>query len=238
MAISGVAPAIAPAALEREVKYALGPGRGPFARQLLDALCRPDPAYPAAVVSTIYYDTPGLELLGRKLDSDYLKTKVRLRWYGDLEGHAAGERSFLEVKSRIGSVRTKERVETPLAASRLSRMPLDDPALVEVLALLAPIGLELPAGLRPALLIQYHRYRYIDPLSQSRISLDTDILAPRADPRLLRHEYPVVLPAAILEVKGESEELPRGLRPLLHLGARRLAFSKYGFASLAMLRSL
>lgn len=238
MVISAAAPADAPAALEREVKFVLGQGRGPFARRLLDALCEPDPRYPAAVVSTIYFDTAQLDFLGRKLDSDYLKTKVRLRWYGDLEGHVAGERSFLEVKSRIGSVRTKERVETPLAASRLGRMPLDDPALAEVLDLLLPLGLNLPSGLRPALLIQYHRYRYVDPLSGSRVSLDTEIRAPRADPRLLRHDYPVTLPAAILEVKGQSEELPRGLRPLLHLGARRLAFSKFGFASLAMLRSL
>lgn len=238
MVMSAVAPADAPAALEREVKFVLEPGRGPFARQLLDALCQPDPNYPAAVVSTIYYDTARLDFLGRKLDSDYLKTKVRLRWYGDLEGRIAGERSFLEVKSRIGSTRTKERVETPLAASRLNRLRLDDPALGDVLGLLAPLGLSLPPGLRPALLIQYHRYRYIDSLSQSRISLDTEICAPRADVRLLRHDYPVALPAAILEVKGTSEELPPGLRPLLHLGARRLAFSKYGFASLAMLRSL
>jgi hypothetical protein len=238
MAISGAAPADAPAALEREVKFVLEQGRGPFARQLLDALCRADPSYPAAVVSTIYYDTARLDLLGRKLDSDYLKTKVRLRWYGDLEGHVAGERSFLEVKSRIGSVRTKQRVETPLAASRVGLMCLDDPSLVDVLTLLAPVAPELPAGLRPALLIQYHRYRYVEPLSQARISLDTEIRAPRADPRLLRHDYPVALPAAILEVKGDSEDLPRSLRPILHLGARRLAFSKYGFASLAMLRSL
>jgi hypothetical protein len=238
MGISAAAPADAPAALEREIKYVLGPGQGPFARRLLDALCDPDPVYPAAVLSTIYYDTARLDLLGSKLDSDYLKTKVRLRWYGDLDGHAAGERSFLEVKSRIGSVRTKHRVETPLAGSRLRGMALDAPALVDVLTLLAPLGTVIPNGLRPALLIQYCRYRYIEPLSQARISLDTEIRAPRADPRVLRHDHPVALPAAILEVKGDCEELPRALRPLLHLGTRRFAFSKYGVASLAMLRSL
>jgi hypothetical protein len=117
-------------------------------------------------------------------------------------------------------------------------MRLDDPALIDVLQLLRPFGATVPRGLRPALLIEYRRYRYLEPLSLARISLDTEIRAPRADPRLLRHDYPVALPAAILEVKGASEELPRSLRPLLHLGARRFAFSKYGFASLGMLRSL
>jgi hypothetical protein len=234
---TSAATAAAPPALERELKFVLAEGRGAFARRLLDALCRPDPTYPAAILSTIYYDTPGLRLLGEKLDSDYLKTKIRLRWYGDLEGHAAGERSFLEIKSRIGSVRTKLRLETPLRASELRTMRLDDPLLVDVLRLLRPAA-AVPPGLRPALLVQYRRHRYIEPLSGARISVDTEIRAPRADPRLLRHDYPVALPAAILEVKGESEDLPPVLRPLMHLGARRLAVSKYAFASLGMLRSL
>ena len=223
--------------LERELKFVIAEGRGVLARRLLEALCRPDPEYPAAVVWTLYYDTADLRLLGDKIASDYLKTKVRLRWYGDLDGHTAGERSFLEVKSRVGSVRSKARVETPLTASELRQARMDDPALIDVLQLLRPLGLTVPMGLRPALLIRYHRHRYLEALSGARVSLDTAIHAPRADQRVLRHNYPVALPAAVLEVKGPSDELPRALRPLLHLGARRLAFSKYASASLAMLRA-
>jgi hypothetical protein len=237
MTSSAVAPAAPPGALERELKFVLAEGRGALARRLLDALCRPDPLYPAAVVSTIYYDTPDLRLLAEKIDSDYLKTKVRLRWYGPLEGRGAGEGSFLEVKTRAGSLRTKVRTATPLPARALDDMPLDDPALLDVLRLLLPLGLDVPVMLRPSLLVRYRRYRYVEPISGARVSLDTDIHAPRADPRLLRNSYFVSVPAAVLEIKGETDQMPRALRPLLHLGARRRSFSKFGSASLSMLRT-
>lgn len=237
MTSSAVDPAAAPGALERELKFVLAEGRGALARRLLDALCRPDPRYPAAVVSTIYYDTPDLRLLGEKIDSDYLKTKVRLRWYRALDGHPAEEDSFLEVKVRAGSLRTKVRTGTPLRASWLDDAPFDAPELRDVLRLLPPLGVVVPQRLNPALLVRYHRYRYVEPVSGARVSLDSAIRAPRADPRLLRNSYNVALPSAVLEVKGLDDALPRSLRPVLHLGARRTAFSKYGSASLAMLRA-
>ena len=87
-AVAPVRPAGA-GSLERELKYLLPAGRAFLARKIVSALCQPDPVYPAATVFTIYYDTPDLTLLSEKLNSDYLKTKVRLRWYL----HAAGSRS-------------------------------------------------------------------------------------------------------------------------------------------------
>ena len=47
----------------------------------LTLVCRPDPAFPESTIFTVYYDTPALDCLGHKSNSDYLKTKVRLRWY-------------------------------------------------------------------------------------------------------------------------------------------------------------
>ena len=109
MTVTEVAPALPRAALERELKFALPEARAGIAGRMLDALCRPDPQFTAAVVSTIYYDTPHLRLLREKLDSDFLKTKVRLRWYGAIAGDPGGGRAFLEVKTRVGALRRKAR---------------------------------------------------------------------------------------------------------------------------------
>ena len=56
----------------------------------LAAVCHPERAYPPARVVTVYFDTPDLALLGEKIDSDYLKTKVRVRWYAPLAGAGRG----------------------------------------------------------------------------------------------------------------------------------------------------
>lgn len=219
--------------LERELKYAVPEGKALLARSIVSALCRPDPQFPAAVVSTIYYDTPDLALLSEKINSDYLKTKVRLRWYSPARGSAG---AFLEVKSRVGALRHKVRVQTPLSAATVADLSLDDPALLHVLDLARPLGMALPPRLLPALLLRYERFRFVEPVSRSRISVDTNIEAVRGNPRLVGNAFHQRLPLGVVEIKGSGDDLPRALRPLLHLGARRAAFSKYGAAGVAMLR--
>jgi hypothetical protein len=236
MTAADVAPALPRAALERELKFAMPEARASLARRMLNALCRPDPLYAAAVVSTIYYDTPNLRFLGEKLDSDFLKTKVRLRWYSSLDGDAGDGRAFLEVKTRVGALRRKARLETRLPGAWLGEAPLHDPEIARVVERARAIGVELPARLLPAMLIRYERYRYVDPASGARVSLDRRIEVPRCNPALLRPGGGVRLGAAVLEIKGGAEELPRSLLPLARLGARRAAFSKYGEAGMAVLR--
>jgi hypothetical protein len=220
--------------LERELKYVVPAARALLVRSIVSALCRPDVLYPSATVFTIYYDTPDLQLLSEKINSDYLKTKVRLRWYSPAARGTAG--SFLEIKSRVGTLRRKVRVATSLSGEALGVLPMDHPDLVAVLDLARPLGVPVPPRLMPAVLLRYDRHRYVDRSSASRISVDTDIEAIRGNPRLVGNAFPGRLPHAVLEAKGASDDLPRILNPLIRLGARRSSFSKYGAAGLGMLR--
>ena len=45
-----------------------------------------DGAYSSNIVSSLYYDTRDRRGLYEKLNSDFLKLKVRLRWYTELNG--------------------------------------------------------------------------------------------------------------------------------------------------------
>jgi hypothetical protein len=202
---------------------------------MVSALCRPDAHYPTATVFTIYYDTPDLVLLSEKINSDFLKTKVRLRWYSTPPIHG-GTGTFLEIKSRVGTLRRKVRVETPFRQDALRAISLEDPRLIAVLELTRPLGVPVPSRLMPALLLRYERRRFVDPFSGSRISVDTDVEALAGNPRLLGHTFRVRLPQAVVEAKGADEALPRILDPLIRLGARRESFSKYATAGTAMLR--
>ena len=222
----------ADAGLERELKFVVAEGRASAMLGFLRATCRPDGLHATGLVSTIYYDTPSLQLLGEKSDSDYQKLKVRLRWYRAPLGSSSGsEKAFLEVKRRIGALRDKARVETHLTADALDRMSLEDPALLSVLDRLPSLGFPVPMPLMPALLLRYQRHRFVEPLSNTRISLDTDIRAVHARRGLFGSGAGASLPTAVLEVKGHADDLPRVLRPLAHLGARRGSFSKYGIAA-------
>ena len=210
---------------ERELKFVLPSARAHIARSWLDRLCRRDAEYPAAVVWTIYYDTPQLSSLGEKVNSDYLKRKVRVRWYSDLDGTVSGP-AFVEAKSRIGNRRFKSRARLGLAAAEIAQWHLQDHRLLAFPSLLQEHGIRGRELWQPLMLIRYRRDRFIERSSGSRVSLDSEITPVAVNPRFVSLAAPLPLPAAVLEVKGAADELPPVLRGLLQLGIRERSFSK------------
>ena len=215
----------APSLGERELKFTLPAGRAQLARRRLDSLCRRDPEFPSAIVWTIYYDTPALGSLGEKINSDYLKRKIRVRWYSDLEGRAAGP-AFVEAKLRLGTRRSKVRAKLPYAAEDIAKWDLHDVRLQHLPLLLREHGVLGLDSWQPMMLLRYRRDRFIEPLTQSRVSLDAEIGAVRVHPRFLSVTDRSPLATAVIEVKGGSGDLPAVLRSLLVLGGRKRSFSK------------
>ena len=196
---------------------------------LLRAACLADPRFPDDRVCTIYFDTPGWRGLRDKVDSDYLKTKVRLRWYETARPPAASE-AFLEVKRKVGAVRSKLRLGTGLSGEEVRQMPLADGALRDLVGRLAEVGYASPTGLRPVIELCYRRRRFVDPDSAARLALDTEIGVRRAHPSLRPPAPDRRLPVAVLEVKGKARSLPPRLRAAIGMGARKASLSKYAAA--------
>jgi hypothetical protein len=211
---------------DHELKFSLPAGRVDLVRRLLDDTCRRDVDYPAALVWTIYYDTPDLRALAEKLNSDYLKSKVRLRWYSDLEGQVSGS-AFIEAKARVGNRRVKVRTAAPHAAPVIASWSLQDPRLLAFPRLLRPQGIAVGDDWQPVLQLRYRRDRFTEPVTRARVSLDADIRAAAVSHRFIAACDATALGLAVLEIKGAEEELPQRLRPLLRLGMRQRSFSKY-----------
>ena len=188
-------------------------------------VCRSDPAFPESTIFTVYYDTPALDCLLEKRNSDYLKTKVRLRWY--LVGDHFADTAFLEVKSRIGSRREKRRVTLRFQPAWPTHGALDVPSLRGVPRLLRPAGIFVPEDYRPVLLVRYRRHRFIEPHTGSRTNLDTSICAPAVSRagRLTPSSHP--LRETVFECKGQLDHLPASLQGLTRVGFRKASFSKY-----------
>ncbi len=215
------------ASLEREIKFLVPSNRSRSLRAWLASVCRPDRAYPPALVCTTYYDTPGLSLLSEKIDSDYLKTKVRIRWYAALDGNPAGSPVFAEVKYRVGDRRDKLRVKIDADAVILSASPLHGSAwktLLDRVRLEAPM---VPARLEPILSLRYARHRYFDPATVARLTVDEDITVTALNRSRLAGRVPVGLAIGVFEYKGANDDLPCHLAPAIRFGARRGSCSKY-----------
>lgn len=213
-------------AVEHELKFTVPVTSTAAVLAWLRGACSPDPRFPCGRVSSIYYDTPRLDSLREKLNSDYLKTKVRLRWYSTLPEGAAAGRAMLESKRRVGARRDKVRLETEYTGETLETLPLDDPALALLPQRLWSVGVIAPA-MRPVLTVQYDRYRFVDRASRTRVAVDTGITVPAVSRRVNASHRPGQLEVAIVEVKGLTPTLPVNLQALTRLGARRASFSKY-----------
>lgn len=215
-------------AVQHELKYVFSAGRVSHVRRWLETRCRPDPEFSAGTVCSIYYDTRDWQSLGEKINSDYLKTKIRLRWYADIRTGDPYPDTFLEAKFKIGGRREKIRVKTGKHGGWFSRVTLDNPELLDFPRLLWKEGVMTHGPFYPAFRVDYKRLRFIEPVTGARLSLDYDINSPAVNRHMLPGTDPFQLPRAVFELKGPLAQLPGSLYPLINLGCRKESFSKYG----------
>jgi VTC domain-containing protein len=178
-------------------------------------------------ILSLYYDTPELRFYQEVCNGDYLKTKVRLRWYQrQFPAEQETVDCFLEIKGKSGARRYKRRQQLALGASSLTGDLFSRNAILGVPEALPEIRLVAGGILVPVLIVEYERFRFFDPRSGSRIALDVGIGCRRANAAYLPGVPPVRLGSGVLEVKGALDTLPEWLRPIQgHL--RKQSFSKY-----------
>ena len=212
---------------KHETKYVLSNTLAPKIIQWLKSRCSPDPEFPDSIVSSIYYDTPSLRFLMEKINSDFNKTKVRLRWYADLETEKPEAKSYLEAKYKIGSRREKIRCETKITGDWLSSVNMNDQELKNIPRMFISDNRLFPGSICPVFKISYKRIRFVEPTTRVRICVDYDISSPCVNWQILPGVPPFRLQTAVFELKGRSRELPRTLHQLTALGCRKLSYSKY-----------
>ncbi len=168
-----------------------------------------------------------------KAASDYLKTKLRIRWYTPADSTDTALKPsgrFLEVKHKIGSTRQKHRLSLSeqfetFNAKQPSLTSKQREELRHALQQIEPALLAMQ--LDPSLTVSYQRQRYYDPFSQTRIALDSNIVCQSASRQLTMANSRIKLDKAVLETKGTQRRLPTCLRGAGLAMIEKTAFSKY-----------
>ncbi len=194
----------------------------------LDHTCIRDPSYYEGTISSIYYDTPKMDLYLEKQNSDYLKSKARLRWYGNIRADDPEEqiRCYLEVKKKIGASRNKNRAEMTISSTKLTKDPFSEDDILKLPSKVYELNYFPHGILVPMLIIKYYRYRFVDVQSNSRISVDTNIRCTSANSKYLPFPTPVYLGMGVLEIKGKQRRLPSSCTKIKKY-LNKEAFSKY-----------
>lgn len=228
MATGQVAARDAPnASRHYELKFMLPNATAAPVIDWLKARLRPDPEFPEGTVSSIYYDRRDWRSISEKVNSDFLKLKIRIRWYSELDGTANDEAAFLEAKFKVGCRRRKARIRIPFTGSELAGMSLADPPLRALPEHLRQEGVCVAPDFEPVFEVSYKRLRFVDDATAARCCIDYDIRAPRVNPLRLPFSRADYLPSAVFEQKGEREALLPSLRRLTAFGLHKRSFSKY-----------
>jgi len=221
-----VTPVAARTGTRYETKFLLARWRVDAFASWLDATCRRDPDHPTGHVRTVYFDTLGSRFLQQKVNSDYLKAKVRLRWYAAATSERGKGSAWLEIKFKEGARGGKLRFEAEGWASQLDQLA---PSAIDIESLLAAArreGIRLPA-VSASLALGYTRQRWVEASSGTRIAVDSAIRPTWARRARIRIAGAMELRQAVVEFKGPA----RGIPPLLHraarFGLRQASFSKY-----------
>ena len=209
-----------------EGKYTIDAGDR-FVLSMLNSLCSRDPEYAGDYINSVYYDTPTLRLLSQKVESEYQKNKVRLRWYGLPDESISPVSAYLEIKQKKGVQRVKNRMKLKVPAAYLmpGRELFGD--LTKYALHVADLGWTPMGPLFPMIVVRYYRHRFTEPMTGARISLDSGIrytringvFFPETEPRTLRH--------CVLEVKSETGDIPPSLMAIKSRINTRDSFSKY-----------
>jgi hypothetical protein len=133
----------------------------------------------------------------------------------------------VEAKLRVGNRRSKVRARLPYSAEELAQWDLQDPRLSSFPLLLREQRILTREAWHPMMLLRYRRDRFTEPISRSRVSLDSDIAGVAVNRTFLSVTDTRAVGVAVLEVKGASSVLPLAMRPLLQLGLHKRSFSKF-----------
>lgn len=190
----------------------------------------PDPSYAAGTIESIYFDDALLSCYEAKANGDRLKHKVRIRWYPESVRDSDPQiTAFLEIKNRIGAGRDKQRHRFLADKKLLCGSSLNDPALVHLLYEQATIaGFALSFGFMPSISISYHRYRFLCPVTGSRICLDSSLRSNRVNDLLIPLGRPLNSDLVVCEAKSSTHRAWSWNDSLWRLGFRLQSFSKYG----------
>jgi hypothetical protein len=212
-----------------EQKFYLPASTIPFAAHLLTHCCPEDRQYPRGTIHSIYFDTPDLDYFSDSQEGNHGRVKVRVRWYDSPPAGSESTTVFLEVKSKRGYAGSKKRKSFLTPSERLGDSGLNQGVLPfpAVMHGLAELGYCPPNLLQPLILISYRRLRFVERMTGSRVSLDWDIRSTLIDPKAGRREGSIRMEGGVIEVKGQSSEIPTTLQSIRNLGTDWSRYSKY-----------
>lgn len=198
-------------------------------REWVELLIKRHPAHLVEIfhpryVNNIYLDTFRHTHYFDHVNGHSRRRKVRIRWYGDLDGDLSEPQ--LEFKSKVGWVITKQNF--PLRPTGLSELLTADGVQRMVREVDCPeVVREIVSHLQPALVNRYRRRYFRAGNRKVRVTIDEDMSFYRAQRTISESPESYVDPAVIVEIKFGEQALDDGVAVASHFPLPLKKNSKY-----------
>jgi hypothetical protein len=144
---------------------------------------------------------------------------------GAVGGGAHDVQVWLELKSRRGLASTKQRVALSVPVGALRFGALQDGIVPAATLMTTMAGFGFFGS--PVIAVSYWRYRFVEPRTGFRVSIDSHIRSSVVMPGIGEGERGLELPGAVVEVKGPVFDVPCALREIAEIGSSWTRYSKY-----------
>lgn len=192
--------------------------------------CKKDEMYPESRVQSIYLEAGDARSYQEKINSDFFKTKFRVRWYETQEGRPYSDDNqlpvFLEKKMKVGAKRLKKRWISSTRFDELKDNSLNSRFHGSWYHEFTK-QTQVSDFLHPFIQISYTRKRYVDQNSGIRLSLDCDIRVERTNSLFLPPAPDLALDVGVFEIKGRRDVPPAMVAFLTSNIVSKDRFSKY-----------
>jgi len=215
---------------EFELKYTFPQILSKSIEGWLAITCKKDEVYPESRVQSIYLEAPDARSYHEKINSDFFKTKFRVRWYETREGRPYGDDDqttvFLEKKMKVGSKRLKNRWASSIKFNELKNNGLNSTFHGNWYQQFTQ-QTKISSVLQPYIQISYIRKRFVDQNTGIRLSLDCNIKVERTNSQFLPPPPDRALDVGVFEIKSKNNEPPARLAFLTSNIVSKDRFSKY-----------
>lgn len=139
--------------------------------------------YSQSIVHSVYISDPFLEDINDKLNSSPIKNKIRLRAYDDAKVYWLEEKSFIYGRR----LKKRKKIFQPLNFKNMSALSI------------GPFRHAVPT-----IHLSYHRRRFIDKRTNTKINIDTNIQVVSANKVLFPFETSLFFDLSVIEFKSEN----------------------------------
>ena len=175
--------------------------------------------YHPRFINNIYFDTYDFKSFHQNLNGDFKKRKVRIRWYGKLEGQIQAVLEY-KIKKKFNCLKKKYKLKSFQFDQKINKRKIHYSVNNSEIPQIIKLDLK---SLCPQFINRYNRQYFLSEDGSIRLTVDRFLKYYK----FINLKFPVNVSYIVIELKYNSSYAPEINNVVSELGSRWSTFSKF-----------